>query len=220
MAPVNHPTPTAGRRSGLVGATAGGLLLLALALPLHAEDSLKNVFTDAEYRQAGLDKLSPDEQAALMQALQKRGLWHVAPPALTPVQPTPAPVAAAVPGTPAPVATAPASVSADAPSVPKKGLWARIKDFGAEQLPIKSDKDEGEVTEIEAQMIEPFTGLRGRTLFHLDNGQIWQQRITETYYIGQPISNPKVTLKRTRFGYRLGIPAVGASFDVSVKRIK
>jgi hypothetical protein len=199
------------RRHRLLGWT-GCALLLALALNLRAEESLKSVFTEAEYRQAGLDKLSPDEQAALMQALQKRGLWQAAP--ATPA-PAPTPVAAAPA---APVAAA-AAAPAETPA-PRKGLWARIKDFGAEQLPIKSDKDEGEVTEVEAQMVEPFTGLRGKTLFHLDNGQIWQQRISETFYVGQPIPNPMVTLKRTRFGYRLFIPAVSPGFDVSVKRIK
>lgn len=194
--------------------TALLLSMLGVLPVLRAEEPLKIVFTDAEYRAAGLGKLSAEEQAALMQALRARGLG------VQPAQPVPAAsrATAAAPAR-AGEAVAPAQAAAPAPAPERKGLWARIKDFGAEQLPLKSNKDEGEVTEVEAQMIEPFHGLQGHTLFRLDNGQVWQQRIPETYFIGKPIDNPKVILKRTRFGYRLFIPAVGPSFDVSVKRV-
>lgn len=176
---------------------------LGWANPMHASEELKIIFSADEYRQAGLDKLSPAEQAALLRALQERGLGRI--PAGEPDRSQRAPVAAAKPN--------------DLPPE-KKSLWVRIKDFGAEQLPLKNNKDEGEVTEVDAQMAEPFAGLDGKTRFVLDNGQIWQQRAGESYYLGKPIPNPKVTIMRTRFGYRLKIPAVGAGFDVAIKRIK
>ena len=93
-------------------------------------------------------------------------------------------------------------------------------DPGAEQLPAKKSRDEGEKIEVEARMTEPFRGLQGGTVFHLDNGQVWQQRISEVYYIGKSIPNPKVMIRHTRFGYRLLIPDVEPDFAVAVKRIE
>ena len=173
----------------LVGAASG-----------HAEDTLKGFFSEEEYRQAGLEKLSPEEQAVLLRALRQRGLGR----------------------TDAKVKGKTEAPSAATPSAPaeKKGLWARVRDFGAEQLPFKSEKDPGEVTEVDDQLTEPFDGLDGKTVFRLESGQVWQQRFNESYYIGKPIPNPKVVLMRTRLGYRLKIPVVGSGFDVAVKRIQ
>ncbi len=178
------------------------LLGLGLAVSVHADESLKSIFSADEYQRAGLDKLSPEEQAVLLRALHQRGVRK---------------------DISTSAATTPATIPATKPAIPppeKKGLWVRIMDFGAEQLPLRSEKDPGEVTEVDAQLIEPFAGLSGKTLFRLDNGQVWQQRIGESYYIGKPIPNPKVILLRTRFGYRLKIPAVDPNFDVAIKRIQ
>ncbi|HTL68450.1 MAG TPA: hypothetical protein VL200_12365 [Lacunisphaera sp.] len=190
-------------------ARAVGLALcLVAAGALRADDSLRTIFTPDEYRQAGLEKLSAAERTALLRALHERGLGN-----------TEASGPAASASDPAHPAAAATTVPAGTP-VEKKSLWVRIKDFGAEQLPAKGSKDEGEVTELDAQMTEPFRGLSGHTLFHLDNGQVWEQRVRDTYYQGTPIPNPKVTIIRTRFGYRIRIPSVGKNFDVAVKRIQ
>ena len=202
---------------------APALLVLLLWVPLRADEPLKSILSEVEYRAAGLDKLTAEERAALLQALLQHGLPRRSPTSETSANPSPLPTST-VPAAAAthPAATPATVVSAPAtPAAPEtKGLWARIKDFGAEQLPLKDNKDPGEVTEVEAQMTEPFHGLQGRTIFRLDNGQVWQQRIAETSYLGRPIDNPKVILRRTRFGYRLAIPAVDPNFDVSVKRIQ
>ena len=175
----------------------GGLAIVTTA---KADDSLRAVFTAEEYRRTGLDKLSPEEQAALLQALQQRGITG----------------AEARAATPAPAAAAATAVK----PAEKKGLLARMMDFGAEQLPAKKSPVEAEEPEVAAQMTEPFRGLQGGTIFRLDNGQVWQQRIPEVYYMGKSIPNPKVTIRRTRFGYRLLIPAVEPDFAVAVKRIQ
>jgi hypothetical protein len=193
-------------------------LVLAVSLGLggaticRAENPFHGIFSDEEYQRAGLGKLSPEEQAELLRALHRLGVSARKQAAIENFGKPPPPPPASVPP--------PAGTPAPAPTAEKKSLWARIKDFGAEQLPVKNEKDEGEVIELEAQMTEPFRGLRGKTLFHLDNGQVWQQRIAEDYYIGTPIPNPKVTLRRTRFGYRMKIPAVAPGFDISVKRVQ
>lgn len=178
----------------------GGLAIVTTA---KADDSLRAVFTAEEYRRTGLDKLSPEQQAALLQALQQRGIARAEARAATPA---PAPAAAT-----AATAVKPAE---------KKSLLARMMDFGAEQLPAKKSPVEAEEPEVAAQMTEPFRGLQGGTIFRLDNGQVWQQRIPEVYYMGKSIPNPKVTIRRTRFGYRLLIPAVEPDFAVAVKRIQ
>ena len=182
------------------GAARKAVWLLALGLGCtllaHADDSLKTIFSPTEYQAAGLDKLSPEEQAVLLRALHQRGLNG--------------------PGSGHKIT----AVKAETPPPEKKGIWARVLDFGAEQLPLKSEKDPGEVTEVDAQMTEPFDGLTGKTVFRLDNGQVWQQRAGEEYFIGKAIPNPKVVLMRTRLGYRIKIPEIGAGFDVAVKRIK
>ncbi len=182
------------------GAGRKALWILALGLGctalVQADDSLKNIFSPEEYQAAGLEKLSPEEQAVLLRALHQRGLG--------------------APGSAHKIT----AVKAETPPPEKKGIWARVMDFGAEQLPLKSEKDPGEVTEVDAQMTEPFDGLTGKTLFRLDNGQVWQQRAGEEYFLGKAIPNPKVVIMRTRLGYRIKIPEVGAGFDVAVKRIK
>jgi hypothetical protein len=178
------------RHSARVAAVLGGL---AFTAPSPASEPLKSVLTEEEYRQSGLSKLSEEEQTVLLQALQRRGINGTR-------------------------NTQTVTGTAQAPE--KKGLWARIKDFGAEQLPLKHPRDEGEVVEVVAEMTEPFRGLQGRTIFHLDNGQVWQQRIDEVYYMGKSIPNPKVIIRRTRFGYRMLISAVEPDFAVAVKRIE
>ena len=234
MAADSHPIPPVGKSPSRRSAFAlrpAAFLLLSLGLPfaLKAEDTLQSLLGEVEYRAAGLDKLTPDESASLLRALLQRGLKSAPTTALVSPAPSeqPAQVASPVttarstPSTNVAAPTSPAAAPAPVASASeKKGLWARIKDFGAEQLPLKDNKDLGEVTEVEAQMIEPFHGLQGRTIFRLDNGQVWQQRIAENYYVGTAIPNPKVILRRTRFGYRMAIPAVSDGFDVAVKRIQ
>src|ERR1700694_2697118 len=182
-------------RNQLQLAMAAGVIAVAATAVAVAEDSLKTIFTAEEYRRAGLGQLKPEQQAALLQALQPRAL---AGPQIRPAAP-------------APVSTGPAE---------KMSRVTPAPDPGAEQLPAKKSRDEGEKIEVEARMTEPFRGLQGGTVFHLDNGQVWQQRISEVYYIGKSIPNPKVMIRHTRFGYRLLIPDVEPDFAVAVKRIE
>src|SRR5882762_2043365 len=107
--------------------------VLVTAVTAQAEDSLQSVLTPEEYRQAGLDKLDAGEQAALLRAMERRGL--------------------AKPAAPAPAVAPPAEVAAKPPE--KKSLLARVRDFGAEQLPAKNHKEEAENTDVEAQMTHP-----------------------------------------------------------------
>ena len=88
----------------------GGLAIVTTA---KADDSLRAVFTAEEYRRTGLDKLSPEQQAALLQALQQRGIARAEARAATPA---PAPAAATA-------ATAVKPVGEEKPAGADDGFW-------------------------------------------------------------------------------------------------
>lgn len=63
-----------------------------------------------------------------------------------------------------------------------------------------------------------FTGWSGGTLFHLDNGQVWEQ-IDDSTYVGHSLAHPKVTITRGLFNaYYLSVEGVKES--VRVRRVK
>lgn len=61
-----------------------------------------------------------------------------------------------------------------------------------------------------------FSGWSGKTVFALDNGQVWQQRVGGRYRYRA--DSPAVTINKERFGYYLLINATGRK--VGVKRIR
>ena len=89
------------------------------------------------------------------------------------------------------------------------------KAFGKEQLADQPNVAQ-EGTTIHANIIGDFTGWKGKTLFRLNNGQVWQQRIGGRY--SRPLKNPAVTIEKGRFGYYLILDITGR--QVGVRRIK
>jgi hypothetical protein len=70
---------------------------------------------------------------------------------------------------------------------------------------------------ISARLSESFKGWSGKTRFHLDNGQVWQQRMAGGYhYRGEP---PAVELKKNLFGFWT-MTLVDQGVGVGVKRIR
>ena len=69
--------------------------------------------------------------------------------------------------------------------------------------------------EIRASIKGSFTGWNGKTIFHLSNGQTWEQRLSGRYeYNGAP--NPRVLIKRNWAGYfRMTVIDTGKSIGVS-----
>lgn len=62
-----------------------------------------------------------------------------------------------------------------------------------------------------------FSGWTGKTVFRLDNGEIWQQRLESRYAIS--LENPEVEIKKNLFGfYEMKIVKTGRKTGVS--RIK
>lgn len=71
--------------------------------------------------------------------------------------------------------------------------------------------------ETRAHIIGEFRGWTGKTLFKLDNGQIWQQRLNGKHFYRAV--DPEVIISKNALGfYRLEIAATGKR--VGVKRLK
>ena len=89
--------------------------------------------------------------------------------------------------------------------------------FGKEQLSRKRAAPvDGPADELKTTVKGEFTGWKGKTVFRLANGQIWQQRVSGRYRFRA--ENPAVTIERGRFGYYLTIDETGRK--VGVKRLK
>jgi len=86
--------------------------------------------------------------------------------------------------------------------------------FGQEQL--EEIEPVRQIDNITAHIKGEFTGWDGHTLFYLDNGQVWQQRLAAIYR--HRATDPEVTIRKGRFGYYLKISA--SNRQVAVKRIR
>jgi hypothetical protein len=136
--------------------------------------------------------------------------------AAVPSAPPPAPAPAA----PAPAAEAPATAAAPAPppapvasaSPPSSRSEA---EFGYERT---ADGKSKELKEIRSRHVPGFTGWTGKTVFRLENGQVWQQtRSGRMAYRGP--DRPMITIKRGFMGgYQLTVE--GINKKVYVKRIE
>ncbi len=78
-------------------------------------------------------------------------------------------------------------------------------------------KEVEEEFEITASIKQPFKGWKGDTVFYLDNGQIWKQRVDGRYqYSGE---DTRVVIYKGFFGnYNMKLVAAGKA--IGVKRIK
>ena len=105
--------------------------------------------------------------------------------------------------TPAPVASAPT------PRSPSEA------EFGYERT---ADGKSKELKEIRSRHVGEFTGWTGKTVFRLENGQVWQQaRSGRMAYRGP--ANPMIVITRGFMGgYQLSVE--GVNKKVYVKRIE
>ncbi len=92
---------------------------------------------------------------------------------------------------------------------------ARTEDqFGLERIDDEKRKD---IKLIESRYVGEFTGWTGKTVFKLENGQVWQQ--AESGRMSWKASNPMITIKRGFMGsYQLAVE--GVNKKVRVKRIE
>lgn len=182
-----------------------------LALTAFAADKpvdVRDVMTATEFHSTGLDKLTPQEMAALnawLAAYVQASAPAAAPAAAHTAAAVPVPVPVPAPAVAAPL---PAPAATPAP-VASTG----IAGFGQEMI---TPEQRGEVTRINSSIVGTFTGWTGNTLFKLANGQVWQQADSSTYET--KLENPQVVIKRLGLGYLLTIP--GHNATVFVKRLQ
>jgi hypothetical protein len=117
---------------------------------------------------------------------------------------------------PPPAATqtpAPTTGNADVGQGP--AAVARTEDqFGLERLDDEKRKD---VKKIQSRYRGEFTGWSGKTIFRLENGQVWQQ--IESGRMSWKATNPMITINRGFMGsYQLSVE--GVNKKVRVKRIE
>ncbi len=182
---------------------ASGLcLLVSLDASTQTDDTEEGIgalMSAEQYRAAGLDKLSDTERDSLYRWLQNYAGDDAAP------QPKAIPAATVppVPATPPP----PSNESQAIATAPEKN-------FG---FPDPPGDPEEPANQLHARVLEPFRGWDGKTLFYLDNGQVWRQRTNGRHtYSGD---DNRVVISENRFGfYEMRLIAVDRS--VGVKRIK
>ncbi len=142
------------------------VLLPATMVPA-ADDfpGVQELMSEQEYRDAGLQKLSPAEREALNEWLIRYTAW-------------------------------------EAPQLRKDSDAVKA-----------IERDTG----LTAHVKPPFSGWTGKTRFHLDNGEVWQQRISgRFYYRGE---ETKVVIRRNSFGF-FEMEHLASGRSVGVKKIK
>ena len=164
-----------------------------------ADAGLEALMTPQQFEAAGLHKLSEEERRALYEWLRSYSGETPAPNAALP-----AAAAGATAG------TAPAQEAAAVDSAAQQDM----ENFGFPEPP--PDELEGR-EELRAKVLPPFKGWDGKTVFYLDNGQVWQQRRSGRYtYRGEDSS---VVITKNSFGF-YDMRLLEADRSVGVKRIK
>jgi len=166
--------------------------------------NVQELMTTEEFEAAGLGKLSKSELDALSQWVARR----------VGATASKAPTTAVAMPEPEEHQTLPAVAE------PRTGLLAAdeqpaVQQFGQEQLdqPIPADTP----TQIKSKLVGEFRGWDGKTVFRLDNGQVWRQRVGGKYRSPRR-TNPEVIVEKGRFGYYLKIVESGRT--VAVKRVR
>ena len=148
--------------------------------------------SQAEFEAAGLHKLSPEELASL-------NAW------LAQTKSSAGEVQASAPMTPAPQ-------QLPQNSQPEPQTTAEER-FGREQ--VRKRQVEKDVPEsITSRLIGEFRGWDGNTVFRLENGQVWRQRIGGRYRSPKKV-NPEVVIEKGRFGYYLRLADKNRSIGVA-----
>lgn len=160
------------------------LLLSAWSLdaPLHAAEATPVVVPQEIYRAAGLDKLTDAERKVLLEWIAERGVSAPAAPMAQAA--TPSPIVTA-PVVTAPVAAAPVTTTPSVAATPP--------------LPTPADDFRAAQADVYTRIVQPFTGWSGRTIFTMENGQVWQQRMEGSYQFKG--TDTRVVIRRGAFGH-------------------
>ncbi len=163
------------------------MLALSLSLPLTAAEfrGLEREMSPEERARTGVDRLSAEQRAALDAWLQQR---FAAESVATPPASAPTAASTSMPAT----AVAPAATVAPAASA------AAARSALSDASQIGFSHYTGAREEFSARIVGSFRGWTGRTLFRLDNGQVWQQSESASYAI--ELDDPEVRLRPKAMG--------------------
>lgn len=208
-----------------------------------AEAGIRSLMTPEQYKAAGLDKLSAAEREALYQWLQQYAGKPTAQMTATPAPALPAVTVSAITTQAAASTTAPkavsepvapesasvaaqsAAVAATTPPAPAPAAKTQGSDGGPaataaleKNFGLPDPIDEAEAAyQLRANVQEPFRGWSGKTLFYLDNGQVWKQRTTGRHtYTGD---DNRVVISQNQMGF-FEMRLIAVDRAVGVKRLK
>jgi hypothetical protein len=108
-----------------------------------------------------------------------------------------------------------AALGAAPPASGRSKAASNPREFGAEQI-AKPAAETG--TEFHGRIEGTVSDLTGRSVFLLDNGQVWQQRIPDKIAVPRALVNPAVTITRGLGGYKMDVD--GMTRTIFVKRIQ
>jgi len=79
---------------------------------------------------------------------------------------------------------------------------------------VREEVRRGEASVIRSRIAGPFEGWSGRTLFRLENGQVWQQRMSGTWR--HRADSPEVEIRRNVLGnWEMRLPQSGKQIGVT-----
>ncbi len=94
--------------------------------------------------------------------------------------------------------------------------------YTANEAPILKKKNsevkKAEKTSIKSQLVGEFEGWSGKTKFVLKNGQVWQQRTSETWR-SPKLTAPNVEVRKNFMGFHV-LELEGVKRSLRVKRIE
>lgn len=157
--------------------------LTLLAGPAAAQTGFWEQLTPAERRAAGLDHLTPEQQAVLNRLAERY------------LHPGAAPVSEAT--RQAIREEAKQEVREQVRAEVKQELQAAEQKKAAAQVGLPAEES---ATVIRTRIVGEFHGWSGATVFHLGNGQVWvQSNNTDNYWV-PTMQNPEVEIRSSKLG--------------------
>ncbi|MCB1692808.1 MAG: hypothetical protein KDI19_08585 [Pseudomonadales bacterium] len=192
------------RLIGLLLLVAVGLVPFGTSADEKRFEGVENAMTPAEFKAAGLDKLSAEELQRLNSWLDAFESGKTPPHAPQSRKPAPAPVVQSTPAMPEPVQAPQATGdSPDDEAIARAGLHEK-------------PAPPPEASSFVASVVPHFEGWSGKTVFELDNGQVWQQRQAGSFaYLG---TSDQVRLTKKLFGFWF-LEHLDSGRSIGVKRI-
>ena len=180
-------------QKGLLMASICSSTLAVAQAPAQSTCDANLSFPAKVYDSAGLEKLSEAEQKLLLDWIRQLNCEAIA------VEHQPGSSAAAV------------SAKEAGTKEQKQDPTAEIENFG---IPMPAHDN---TKTLQAAVKEPFRGWSGKTVFYLDNGQVWKQRVSGKYTYGG--DDNRVEISQNRWGF-FEMRLVAADRSVGVSRVK